>query len=185
MQVFDFDKTIYKNDSSTDFYFYCLLTHPYIILLLPYQAALALLWAAKLISRGRFKAGFFSYIRFIPKLEGQVESFWRGHKKNIFYWYLQAHTDNDIVISASPRFLLEGICKELGVKTLLATEMDAKSGKISGENCYGAEKVKRFRQCFPNAKVAAFYSDSYSDQPMADIAEKSYLIKKGRVCPWK
>ena len=185
MRVFDFDKTIYKNDSATDFYFFCLLRFPYLLLLLPYQAVLALLWADGYLSRGGFKAGFYSFVRFVPNIDAQVEKFWRAHKKGVFDWYnALPEKDDDMVISASPRFLLEGICKELGVKTLLATEMDKKTGRISGENCYGEEKVRRFRQCCPNAAVEAFYSDSYSDQPMADIAEKSYLIKKGSVCDW-
>ena len=35
MNVYDFDKTIYKNDSTADFFLYCLRKHPRIIAILP------------------------------------------------------------------------------------------------------------------------------------------------------
>ncbi len=185
MQVFDFDKTIYKNDSATDFYFFCLLRYPYLLLLLPYQAVLALLFGLGLLPRGSFKAGFYCFLRFTPQVEKRVQAFWRLHLRGVFPWYQAIAKEDDLVISASPRFLVEPACALLGIKRVLATEMDPKTGRIDGENCYGKEKVRRFRDAYPDSVVHSFYSDSYSDTPMAQISKESYLIKKdGRVTPW-
>lgn len=185
MNVYDFDKTIYKHDSATDFYLYCLQMYPYIFILWPYQLVMALLWALHIISRDTFKQEFFRFLFIIPRIDDTVEDFWLQHRHNIYFWYAMRHRDNDVIISASPEFLLKPICKELGISLLIATRMNARTGTIDGANCYGAEKPRRFRKKFPNAVVQDFYSDSKSDQPMADIAQKSYLIVNGKPVDWR
>ena len=41
-----------------------------------------------------------------------VEEFWDTHEKNIFPWYPgKQQREDDILISASPEFLLEPICR--------------------------------------------------------------------------
>ena len=185
MNVYDFDKTIYKHDSATDFYFFCLQMYPYIFILWPYQLVMALLWGLHIISRDVFKQEFFRFLLIVPRIDDTVADFWSQHRQNVYFWYAMRHRDNDLVISASPEFLLKPICKELGISLLLATRMDPKSGTIEGANCYGAEKVRRFKKAFPNAIVNSFYSDSKSDQPMADIARESYLIVSGKPIEWK
>lgn len=46
------------------------------------------------------------------------------------------------------------------------------TGEFRGENCHGAEKVRAFRERFGSVQPEAFYSDSYSDTPMAGDFEK-------------
>ena len=62
--------------------------------------------------------------------------------------------------------------------------MDKKTGRITGENCHDSEKVKRFYAQYPDAHTECFYSDSLSDSPMAEIADKAYLVKNGTLSPW-
>ena len=185
MNVYDFDKTIYKNDSATDFYFHCLTMYPYLFIFWPYQLIMALLWGLRIVSRGVFKQEFFRFLLLVPRIDDTVADFWLTHRQNIFFWYAMKHRDNDLVISASPEFLLKPICKELGISLLLATRMDPRTGTITGENCYGKEKPRRFRAAFPSAPVNDFYSDSKSDQPMADLARRSFLVQNGKIVDWK
>ena len=72
---------------------------------------------------------------------------------------------------------------ELGVG-LIATPMDKHSGKILGENCHDTEKVRRFREQYPDGHTERFYSDSLSDTPMAEIADEAFLVSKGKLSPW-
>ena len=58
------------------------------------------------------------------------------------------------------------------------------SGKYSGVNCHGKEKVKRFYEAFPDGKIDNFYSDSYSDSPLAEIAEKAFMVDGDKVEGW-
>ncbi|MBQ5641996.1 MAG: hypothetical protein IIV05_09365, partial [Ruminococcus sp.] len=51
--------------------------------------------------------------------------------------------------------------------------------------CHGAEKVRRFREQFGDAVTDAFYSDSHSDDPMAKIAQKAFMVKGEECKPWE
>ena len=39
----------------------------------------------------------------------------------------------------------------------MASKVDMHSGKYSGVNCHGKEKVKRFYEAFPDGKIDNFY----------------------------
>ena len=62
--------------------------------------------------------------------------------------------------------------------------MDKHNGRIDGENCHDAEKVRRFRSVYPNERPEAFYSDSLSDSPMAEISDTAFLVTKHKLAPW-
>ena len=49
----------------------------------------------------------------------------------------------------------------------------------------GAQDRERFREIFPDGKIGEFYSDSYSDTPLARLAEKAFLVKGDRLLPWE
>ena len=48
----------------------------------------------------------------------------------------------------------------------------------------GKEKVKRFYQVFKNGKIDNFYSDSKSDTPLAELADKAFIVKKNNITDW-
>ena len=183
MNTYDFDKTIYERDSSVDFWLYCLRRHPGLLLpTLPKTLRAALRYAAGRIDTKTLKEQLFS---FLPGLDAQAEAaaFWRSHRGGIGAWYLAQRRDDDLVISASPEFLLRPVAAELGF-ALIATPMRPETGKIDGLNCHDSEKVRRFRTEYPDTHTEAFYSDSLSDAPMAEIAERAFLVKKGSLSPW-
>lgn len=62
--------------------------------------------------------------------------------------------------------------------------MDKKSGKFRDENCYGEKKLQELRKQIQLTEVDTFYSDSYSDQPLADIAKRAIYIHKGVMKNW-
>ena len=185
MNVYDFDKTIYAGDSTVDFYFYCLQKYPVIIFRLPKQVAGFLQYKGGTISKERFKERFFCFLQDIPNIADEVRNFWNQKKEKICPWYLRQKSEDDVIISASPSFLLEEICLRLGICQLLASNVDAKTGQYTGKNCYGEEKVSRFRQKFGKQEIDQFYSDSTSDLPMAKIAKEAFLVKKGTLEAWR
>jgi len=73
--------------------------------------------------------------------------------------------------------------QKLGVR-LLASRVDKHTGKTDGENCHGAEKVRRLHEAYPNVEIAEFYSDSRSDSPLAELAEHAYLVHGQARTPW-
>ncbi|NMA37484.1 MAG: haloacid dehalogenase-like hydrolase [Papillibacter sp.] len=183
MNVYDFDKTIYDGDSSADLIKYALLKHPAALLTLPSTGLYGLAYLLGLCKKERFKEKAFGFVRYVPDIDKLLDDFWAKHKHKIMDWYLQQKKDDDIIVSASSQFALDPICKSLNI-SVIATDVDSRTGKFNGPNCHGEEKVKRLRAKFPNAVVDSFYSDSRSDTPLARIAKKAYIVKRGKLRPW-
>ena len=179
--AYDFDGTIYDGDSSVDFYIFCFLRRPYIFILWPIQIIYAFLYAIGLIDKTKMKESFFSYLKIINKKDALLENFWQKNMKKIKGWYVKKNHKQDIIISASPMFLLEIPCKKFKVKDLIASEVDINTGKFLSKNCHGTQKVYRIKKSYPKAKVKEMYTDSKVDKPMIDYAEKGFLVKKNDI----
>lgn len=184
MNVYDFDGTIYAGDSTVDFFMFALKRKPALIRYVPKQAWGFLLYGFKRISKTELKEYFFSFLSGIDA-EKLTEDFWDQNRYKIYKWYLDQQQSGDIIISASPRFLLQPICNRLKIRHLIASEVDPETGLFSGKNCRGQEKAQRLAAEYSVTCIDSFYSDSRSDLPLAKIAEKAYLVKKGIVSEWK
>lgn len=183
MNVYDFDGTIYDGDSTVDFYFFCLKKHPVIALCIPWQIVGAIKYKLKRINKTEFKEQFYCFFNHIK--DSDVKKFWDSHERKIKQWYIEKHSKNDVIISASPYFLLSEICNRLEINNLIASDVRKTDGKYTGINCYGEEKVRRFYSEFPDDKIDNFFSDSYSDQPLANISNHSFLVNGNDFIPWK
>ena len=176
MNVYDFDGTIYDGDSTVDFYLYCIRRNPGVLFALPKQAFGTLLYMLKKIDKTKFKEYFFSFLSRVDAMD-LVEDFWDINDKKIFDWYMNQKEETDIIISASPEFLLKPICSRLGIKHLLASRVNDKTGVFQGKNCRGEEKVVRLREAYGECSIEQFYSDSRSDLPLALLAKEAFLVK--------
>ena len=184
MNVYDFDKTIYDGDSTANFYLFALKRHKRIILLGPSLfAAVMKFYVFKKGTKTQFKEVMYRFLRYCDT-EKDVADYWDVNIKKIKRYYLKQQRPDDVIISASSYFLLKPICERLGIKHLIASNVDPSTGKYIGENCHGKEKVRRFREEFGEAEIEAFYSDSHSDDPMAEISKKAFLIKGEEILDW-
>lgn len=184
MNVYDFDGTIYDGDSTVDFYFYCLRMRPRISVYMFRQALGIFRYAIGAIDTTRMKEEFFSFLPALGNSEAFAVSFWEARRGRIKSWYLGRKRESDVVVSASPEFLLCPICASLGIEPPVATQVDPVSGKIQGRNCKGAEKILRFEERFPEGDIQQFYSDSLLDAPLAKLAAKAFFVKKDILLPW-
>ncbi len=184
MNVYDFDKTISYHDSTAKFYFFCIRKNPLLLRYLPAQGFHFARFTLGFIKKTAFKERFYRFFRGIKDIDAYVAEFWRGNMDDVKQLYKDIHREDDVVISASPEFLLRPACDALGIKHLIASRVDKKSGKYTGENCYGEEKVARFREEFGNAEIDEFYSDSYSDTPLAKISKKAFLVTDDELSDW-
>jgi Phosphoserine phosphatase len=184
MNTYDFDKTIFYPDSSACFFRYCLRRYPSAVFpTLPRSLWTAMRYRMGKVTAKTLKQQLFSFLSSVPDIDAAVCDFWEQNEKRIGKWYLKQKRSDDLILSASPRFLLQPICDKLGVE-LIATEMNCRSGRIDGENCHDHEKVRRFYDRDPNAHTEAFFSDSLSDSPMADIADRAFLVRRHKLFPW-
>lgn len=183
MNVYDFDKTLYEGDSTLDFYWFCLVRQPSLLGCLPRQ-----LWRmgkSVVLRQGLTarKEGFYSFLSSVDHPLRRVEEFWAEGRTRLRASLALDLKEGDVVISASPRFLLAPICRDLRVR-LIASEVDPATGRCLGANCKGEEKVSLFRKQFPDALIEKFYSDSRSDAPMASLARQAFLVKGDDVQAW-
>ena len=177
MNVYDFDKTIYKKDSSIEIYICVIKKRPLILFqCLPTQIKAAWDYKRKKIRKEQWKVQYFSFCRYI-NMDEILDEFIKREIKNIAPWYLKQKKKSDLIISASPEFIVSAFAEKLDIKNVIASKVDKNSGKFVGKNCYGKEKVKRFLEQYPSEKVDEFYSDSKTDYPMAKLAQNAYLIK--------
>lgn len=184
MNIYDFDNTIYDGDSTADFYLFSLIRHKKIITLVPSLVfSFIKFYIFKIGTKTQFKEKMYCFLKFC-NTEKDVNDFWNINKTKIKGFYINQHKDDDVIISASPDFLLKPICKELGIKYLIASDVDSKTGKYTGINCHGKEKVRRLYECFEKVQIEKFYSDSLSDAPLADIATKAFIVNKNKISEW-
>ena len=183
MNVFDFDETIYYGDSTRAFVFWCFKKHPKTLLYIPKIAvSSAAFYIFHIGTKTQFKEKMYSFLK-AGDGEKDVAEFWSENLKNIKPFYKKLHKDDDLIISASPEFLLKPLEKKLNI-TVIASVVDIKTGKYDGLNCYHEEKVKRFRQLYPDGQIDSFYSDSYSDEPLALLAKRAYIVKGDDITDW-
>ena len=176
--LYDFDKTVYPQDSETVFLFYCLLHRPYLIVLAPWLLLNLILFF--LGFGDQFKGRCFSFLRFIdgPKM---AEKFWKNQNKNIYPIFNPENRTRPIVVcSASPEFFLKPICDEYKVDVMIATRMDPKTGRIDGFNCKDKQKPLRLAEALSDAEFINVYSDSLkNDIHIFELGQKCFHAQKG------
>lgn len=182
MNVYDFDNTIYDGESVVDFFlFYCkkdksLIKYmPSVFLaLLKYKAGKVTIEQA--LSRYGEKVGSFYRNN---QVEKDMVVFWDEHMHKIKPFYKDVQTDDDLIISGSPEFSLEIICKRLGIKRYIGSIIE-KDGSIS-RLCIREAKVKAFFEKYPDTEIENFYTDSINDIPLIEISKNAYLVKGNKI----
>jgi HAD superfamily phosphoserine phosphatase-like hydrolase len=182
INLYDFDNTIYKGDSSTDFFFYSLMRKPIIIVTIPRIIIRAIKYKLGIINKTTLKEAIFQFLKYIDT-ETYVRDFWNTHRKYIKDFYKTTNHESDIIISASPEFLLKPICKELKVKDLIGSIVDENTGKFTGLNCHDEEKVRRLNKKYKNYTVINAYTDSKSDIPILRLATNQYIVRNNKIIP--
>ena len=184
MNVYDFDNTIYKGESSLDFFIYCVKQNPKQLKFMPsviYTLAkykLCLITAEELIKTGEKFA--LEFINNIKNIDTVTKDFWDGHQHKIKSFYLKNQKSDDCIISASPSFLLKEIANRLNITNLICSEVDKTTGKIN-KLCFSKEKARLFTKHFPDVDIDCFYTDSMNDKPMIDISKSAYIVKGNRI----
>ena len=187
MNVYDFDNTILKGDSEYKFFKYMFFKKHINI------KYLFIAFNAHLKSRkgkiGKEASREIMY-RFLTQFKKEeIESFviemWEKESKNIKDFYLKQQKEDDVISSATPRFILTPICKKLGIKNLIASEYDYLNNKMLDLLNYNEQKVNSFKKIFDVNKIDEFYSDSDSDAPLAKLAKKAYKVKGNKITIWK
>lgn len=188
MNVYDFDNTIYDGESSFDFFIFCLKKRislikflpPVLITLVRYKMC-RITTEELMLKCEKYMIDFLSMLNSPKKL---ICEFWDCHEHKIKDFYKKQHRKDDVIISASNDLFLKEICSRLKIKHLIASKIDLKNNKIE-YLCHNENKVKLFKNIFPNEVIDEFYTDSMNDLPMIKLAKKSFLVKGDRIIEYK
>lgn len=184
MNVFDFDNTIYDGESAIDYFKYYLKKDPSLVKYIP-----AIIVAVIKYKRGKitveqmlskYCSRVMDYIVKSGDFSDDIIEFWDIHEKNIKPLYKSLQSDDDLIISCSPEFSLDEICKRLNIKSYIGTDIDAVTGEVR-RLCFRENKVKAFKEIYPNAQIDNFYTDSLNDKPLIDISKNAFLVKGNKI----
>ena len=184
MNVYDFDETILDGDTERYFWKWIFANYPCIQRYKSEYLFYISLQDMGLISRDDSRPHAYAFLKEIEDIDSVVANFWVEHERYIKKWYFENKREDDVIISATPEFLLKPICEKLGVKHLIASLMDKKTGKLYGKFNYAEQKVLRFREVFGDVQPDCFFSDSDSDCYMARIAKKAIKVIGNNLVDW-
>ena len=184
MKAFDFDNTLYRGESSLDFSLYMIRTNKKILLYLPVILSNTIKYKLCLVDRDELGEAINKYMKILIRdkreLLSLVGKFWKMHADRLNADMLRRVGPDDLIITAGPSFLLDGIRDRLGTQNIIASEVDLDKREITHFN-FKDNKVKKFRELYGDAKIDSFYTDSYNDRAVMDISEKVFLDKKRKI----
>lgn len=184
MNVYDFDNTIYKGESVVDFFLYFLKRDPRLLSYIPKVIKALVDYKAQKISIDEAMSEYGviveDYCRKTGDLEEHIKNFWDENIGKIKPFYFDIRKDDDVILSAGFDVVLAEMGRRLGIKNIVSSETDLKNSKILSL-CFRENKVKAFKEKYPNAVIENFYTDSLNDQPIIDIAQNAYLVKGNKI----
>lgn len=184
MNVYDFDNTIYRGESGKDLFIYYLKKDPRLLAALPWGLGCIIRYETGKLSieqiYEKYAGVIENYTRSIADVDADVQDFWNKNSNKIKSFYLRQRRDDDIIISACLDVVLAEICKRLNIKNYIGSQTDLESRKLL-KFCYRETKVELFKEKYPDAVIDNFYTDSYNDKPMIELAKNAYLVRGNRI----
>lgn len=185
MNAYDFDETVYAGECSIEFFLYCFRMDPSLIKFLPGVIKAFFLYKREKITLeqmlsdyGKTMEDYFSSHSL--QFEEAVVKFWDKHINRVKPFYMRQKKADDVIITASPDFLMKEVCRRLGVQNLICTRFDIKTGKIE-KPCFREAKTDCFLEKYPEGKIDEFYTDSMNDKFLMPFAEKVFIVRGNKI----
>lgn len=181
----DFDKTVYNGNSAIDFFLFCMKKSDGLRWFFFKHLGNYIKYLIGIQNFDRNTEKFYLFLPVLADIDSMIEEFWDKHMHKLKEWFLKLDMRHVLILTASASFLMESLQKRIGFRSYVATTVDRYTGIVDGVTCLGEEKVRRFRAQFPDGRLAAFFSDSRKDQPLAHLAERAYLVKRDTIRDWE
>ena len=118
---------------------------------------------------------------FCESFSARIDTFLRKQTNMLLKEHI-TEGDHVIIISASIENWLRPWAEKQGVRNIAGTKIEVVHGKITGrfasKNCYGAEKVSRLLEIYPEREKYTLFAcgDSRGDRELLNFADKSLKI---------
>jgi phosphoserine phosphatase len=182
MKAFDFDNTIYRGESSIDLAVYMIRNNRKIILYLPMIFTNLVKYKLCMIGRKEMETILNDFCQAVMEdkddIPGIIERFWQTHAHKVNKGILKLIGPEDIIITAGPDILINGIRDSLHTDHIISSEVDLNSGRFTYLN-FKDNKVRRYKELYGDTPIDVFYTDSYNDRALMEISNQVFLVKKG------
>lgn len=181
MKVFDFDNTLYHGESSLEFGFYLFKKNLKVFFWIPKMLLGLLRYKKCLISREEIINQTNDFMQIIISSKKEVEDmayeFWKKNEKYLHQELICTIEEDDVIITASPSFLLEPIKDKLKTSNIICSEIDLANRRVVNL-IFGEYKVKAYHEKYGDKIIDSFYTDSYNDKSMMDISKNVFLVER-------
>jgi len=184
VKVFDFDNTLYHGESSVDLALYMIKNNKRIILYLPKLFYNLFKYKLCIVDRNKMIRGINDFLQNVlsgkDELLGAVDGFWAKNRRKLDAAMLKRIDSNDVIITAGPDFLLNGIRDMLNTENILCSSVDTEKMQVRYLN-FGSSKARLYKKKYGSRRIDCFYTDSYNDKSLMELSERVFIVKKGRL----
>ena len=175
MRVFDFDNTIYDGESSVDFFKYFLVRYPHkVIKYVPtFIKGVVRYKLGKLSIDDLFSECskmFRECCEAFDNIPGKIELFWDKHEKDVKPAFRDMLLPDDVILSASPEVVLKEICKRMGVKNVIGSDLDIETGDIPIHEAFLYDLMGKL-------VMHISVNDTRAQLDLTDLTAGTYLLK--------
>jgi phosphoserine phosphatase len=184
IKVFDFDNTLYHGESSIDLAFYLIRRNKRILLYVPSILINLAKYKMCLVDREKAEQEINDFLKVAVKDKYEaaeiVESFWAENSYRLDENMIKRVRKDDVIITAGPDMLIDGIKDKLGTDNIISSIIDPDKREMVYFN-FGENKAKRYKEVYGDTPIECFYTDSFNDKPLMKLANKVYIVEKGRL----
>ena len=184
IKVFDFDNTLYHGESSIDLAFYLIRRNKRILLYVPSILINLAKYKMCLVDREKAEQEINDFLKVAVKDKYEaaeiVESFWAENSYRLDENMIKRVRKDDVIITAGPDMLIDAIKDKLGTDNIISSIIDPDKREMVYFN-FGENKAKRYKEVYGDTPIESFYTDSFNDKPLMKLANKVYIVEKGRL----
>ncbi|ADU21983.1 haloacid dehalogenase-like hydrolase [Ruminococcus albus] len=184
IKVFDFDNTLYHGESSVDLAFYMIRRNKRILLYVPSILINLAKYKMCLVDKEKAEQSINEFLKIAVKDKYEaadiVKCFWKENSHRLDKNMIKRISKNDVIITAGPDMLIDGIRDKLGNDNILSSVIDPDKREMIYFN-FGENKARRYKEIYGDTPIDSFYTDSFNDKPLMKLADKVYIVEKGRL----
>ena len=184
MKVFDFDNTIYNGESIVDFFAFLLKKNKSLAFYIPKLIKTIAKYKHQKLSIDELYQIADKLSPLIIKnkenAEQLIKEFWLKNGYKLKDEMLDKIDENDVIITASPQVLIDGIKDKLRTKNIICSKINLDTGKLE-YLCMHSNKVSAFKELYGDIEIDEFYTDSLNDIPMMNLSKRTFLVNGSNI----